>query len=469
MKRKFLEYNFGYEVKWQEIKSDKTQAAIHAILDENKAKHGVYHAESGLFGFVDNKDLANTYSAAVVALNAITETKKPINAIIEKMPNGKYWILGMITSAADEDDEDQNDDEPNQLINGFDTIVDKQELIAEVDELVGIINEADFDFKYLADKETAKYIESEIGIAATEVGGFEDLLKDVDNVKSILKDAKIKTYKGLPIALIGIGIAVVGGLAVVMNISSGNKSSFDDPFANVAQDVVPMVKKSKSAKEVEKELLEAAYAEEIRWLTNDFKKQDSVKLVSALVKMHQQVPQFIAGWKITEFSFDAENPKLVIAKAKRTVFGTPVTLKEGASGYERINLIGNNDAEIVYRLPDIKRDTAINDVINHIKQGKYKTIEMAHDSHYLGLAWDVYFVDTTTRKEKIQGIKDKKKSTASQLQTTAKGFIVKGRGVEQLQASQLMLSKANTTIIKKVTLDRINGVNWLIEGTVYER
>lgn len=462
MKRKILDINFGYEVKWQEVKSDKVNVAIHQILDENKAKCGIHHADSGLFGYVEGKELANCYSAAVVALNAITEQEKSINAVIEKMPSGRYWIVGMIT--------DSDEDEPNQLINGFDSIVDEQDLIAEVDELVGILREYDFEFKYLADQETAELIESEIGIAAEEIGTLETLLKELESVKVVLKDAKITNRKGVPAALIAVAAVVILAAGGMMTISGGSTDEFSDmPFSNEFEESLPMVKKSKTAKEVEKELLEAAYAEEIEWLRDDFKKQDSVKLINAIVEMHKTVPQYIAGWNITSFEYSSENPKAVIAKAKRTVFGTPITLKEGAENYERINLIGSSEAEIIYKLPDIKKNVPINDVINYIKQGGYKTVEMAHDSHYLGLTWDVNFADTDTRREEIKGITDKKKATVSQLKTSAKGMIIQGKGVGQLETTQLMLNKATTTIVNTITLDRKNGVNWKIEGIVYER
>ncbi len=456
MKKNISGHDYGFGLKWDDLSSTKSKVEIQTILDENGCKFGVHKkidSEKQQLGHTIDKSLSGCFSAAYVVSAILNEDDI---VLIEKLDDDLYWICGILDG---------------QIIGSTDTVVDGKNFIEEVDDLRSMMIDHEVEFKYYSDEDTSDYLMREVGISAIENKTFEDLINDAgDDIKLILKQAKIKSHKGIsPLAIILLCITIFA-IGSLFYISSSDSRKIDDSLFAKTESIIPLSKVIKSNKDVEKDALESAYAEEIRWLKDEFKKQNPVKLISAVTDKNISLPKYIAGWKIVNLKYNSDSPGMLAVEAERTLFGTPVTLREGLENYDGISLKkGGNTATIYYKLPDLKRDENIGNIISFIKKHDYKNAEMAHDSHYLGYIWSVDNYDTSVRKEPIKGIKDKKKRLNSQLKTIASSIKISGVGMSQLETSQLVFNKAKTTIIKSIEISRSGAQQWTIKGIIYER
>ncbi|MEZ9709237.1 hypothetical protein AB4254_11210 [Vibrio breoganii] len=444
-------YAIALGLQWGNVPTVNTSKHIQTLIDETGHKFGLVkkdNPEQYQVGTTDDKSLSGAHSAAGVlaALEANI-------IIVQKVDKDLYWLCAIID---------------HELVVTTDVLLPAEDLLAEYYDLVATFNEDGIEFNYTADEESSELIASTQGEAAGTIAKFSELILSGDISKSTLKNNKIGQLKPIPIAAIlllsTITIIVAGTLYITQK---------EDNSAQIEQWVEPIRQLDnrpprKSPEEIERELLEKAYEEEVVWLTSDFKAQDPKHLLESFIMVYQGLPEFIAGWQVTDIRFNSLKPTILEVDLNRTQFGTPITLLEELSGFDALHLRdGGNAATATYILPDIKREERLDDIVEYIKSSKYRDNSLAHDAHYLGLSWQVEHFDTTSRREPIEGIQSRNKKNVSQLQIPARTVRINDYGEASFVNAMLAIIRAKSGLVTNIRMSKSGNKQFNIETIIY--
>lgn len=466
------QYCFGLQ--WEDIPQAKHRASIQSALDSHRAKFAAirtidasYLDENKLetdpyyqIGIAASKTGKGLYSAAAALTKIIDEIKSDFNyeIVVSKIESKTYWIFayyeGKILTIGD-------------TVATIDSLYDEILNIATVmsDELsieprVWVANDIPAS---VADR-----LQDELN-AVVAGQSISDIFTDNhESISTLPKDTKVKARKGMTPTSIGLVVFAVAVVGTVFYYTHADTSTINKELQKSSRPIVNMISK-KSAKQQQKEILESAYSEEVEWLKNDFTSQDARKLITGMVHTGMSYPQYLGGWSVDSFNWDITTPTEVNLELTKTFSGTPLTLQVAlANEFKSIHLKqGGTAATLTLKLPDIKRDETIYDIIDYIKRWDYKDVQIAHDAQEMGVNWKLSNYDTSTRRKPIEGVKDKKLVTQAQLHTTASLLNLSGDTVTQLVMAELVLIRAKTTLVQQLIIDKKTN-NWKLKGIVYE-
>ncbi|EPP20482.1 hypothetical protein L910_1976 [Vibrio fluvialis PG41] len=453
-KAKINGVEFGFGLVWEDLNSQKTKAQIQSILDVNSCKFGVHkkdkdNPDEQQLGYTNLKELKGTLSAAYVLASISKEI-----TVIEKISEEDFWICGV---------------NEGKIISTTDVVVAQHDLADHIENLKGTYSDIEIPFEITCSEEVAEII-SEMGVEVSveEYESFESKLQEFDLSKSFSKQARITSLKGVPVLGIVLGFVLVGAGAVAYSLTSPQTVIAE------AEWTAPVIKEAKisikSQEDIVREIKAAAYAEEVKWLTEDFRQQDPVEVINSFIDIQRRVPMFIGGWEVQSISYERQKGNLITVELQRGPLGTPVTLRESLLNYHSVHIVdGGNKATISFDMHDIKRSERITDIVSYIRDHKYKDVEIIHDSHFMGYKWSVVKYDFSLRREPIAGIANPEEAKVALLKNEGKLINIVGNRPYKLAELNNVLERSRTTLIETLTMSRKDDSEWQVQLLTYTK
>lgn len=443
-KLKINNVDFGFGLVWEDLDSNKTKAQIISILDENACKFGVHKKNTSeqQLGYTNDKDLKGALSAAYV-LSCIEENI----TIIEQLDDDNFWVCGV---------------NEGKVISTTDIIVSRSELAQCISDLIGTYTDIELEVELTCSELVAEVLtELDLGLNIVELQSLEDKLQSFDLKKQVQKQARIISQKGVPVLGVALGLVILGAGAVAFSLTSQTNEYVEMENEWVTPEPSRPTLHIKSQEEIIAEIKAQAYAEEVRWLTEDFINNDPVAVINSFIDLQKRIPMFIGGWEVEKIDYERAKGNFLSVHLNRGAIGTPVTLKDSLKTYRGVVITdGGNKAIVTFNMHDIKRHNKIDNVVTFIAESYYKDNEVIHDAHFMGYKWSVINKDLSQRRTPIAGIPNKDEAALALLKNEARQIRINGSRPYKLANVIQILDKAETTLVDQLTMNRSAGNEW---------
>lgn len=443
---------------WARLSGEKLKAEMAALSEEVNKSFGFtrrVETENGDISYqaslTDNKELKGVISGAA----ALADKYQDI-IFIDSLDEDLHWICAISN---------------HEVLAGGDRIISSDELKEVFEEFLSSFEDSE-DLLIVQSAESLEFCD----LDADENLNFEDLMVNAEVEKftkefSLYKVEVIKSGSSTPILAL---MAVISLSAMGYHfVGPGffNKKEPEIVFPSQDQSIVEQMVIERKPKVTEKDILRAAYEEEVQWLREDFNKSSPVKTIMRILAFDSLSSKYVAGWEAKELIYTYDDSDAIRIVWKRTGLGTPISLRQQLTNAASISFKLNGDTAVsTYNVVDIY-DNGFGkdfDILGFIKNSNYKHENMMHDLISMGYLWDMKNAEFGERKSPIKGLKNKQKAKLRQLHLNVKTITVGGYNQDDLAAFVSVLDYAKTFQLKKISINLEENFQWSVDGELYE-
>ena len=360
------------------------------------------------------------------------------------------------------------------MLAGGDCVSSASELPSKMKELINDLGDGFQNITICVSDEVSR----EVDIDGEYEETFSSLLEKSEIKKNNFNKYKIKNVKNGSSPILILGFILVAGFIGYYFTGSEESEMIDiakvENDVNSISDVVvsqaPIIS-SKSKEDIKAELLKKAYEEEVQWLKDDLS-IDSSLVLSQILHFTATTPKFLGGWSVKEISYSKEFPRHFNIHWEGGTLGTSLTLMKslkeiGYGGLIEFKLNGKK-AISRHKIKEPPKKEINGSILSFIKENKYNHPELMHDLESMHYDWVLSHAEISERPIPITGIDDETEARTRQLSVPIKNVVISGIGVYNAINMGLILNKAATIAINKITFNLEENIKWELIGELYE-
>lgn len=426
------------------------------LAAKTKAKAG--KTPYGIIRSIDRGDGSSSFQVAMTAM----KPRGPVNVGaahlvnihpsvigIEKLDQDLYWMC-----VADS----------GRVLPGYDIVLSDSEVKMLLSELS---SEFELDYMVMAMDEQ---VAATFGISSYT---GESPIKSM-GVKTPSDEIKLRNLAGLPstVYLGGlIGVVAIGFGGFMMHQKNQAKIELERMIAiqQAAQEEKERLAKEGNKENSEEEILKRAKEEEIQWLRDDF---NTLRLIPAMTQIHMlnnHLPSYFMGWRLSEIVFSKDNPKEMISIWSREG-GLILSLNElFIETGETVAFSSDFSTARVGHAINLGSE-GIADILDYIDKNRVNHQVIADLFYSSDTSFSMEVLNSSKRKEPIEGIADTHMRELPQLMMRKRDFTAEVNGKDSFLILKKRLNSVKNLLPERISVEKSEKESkFVIKGILYEK